>query len=429
MFLIFWAGMLWAGVAVSADAIPGEDYCDREVDSIVFSGNRVTKPQVLLREIAQQVGETCSIDLIVDSIQSIMDLGLFKSAYAELALIDTKLQLQFTVKEKLYFLLIPRISRTSDAELRGGAQLRFDNFLGRLHEMRITSERRKEDDGEGPGGFVHKLSYNVPRFFGSDFGLGLEVASDRRQLILAVDGTELGQAQSETQTLGIQISRWMNDSRGVQGRRYFYGVRFAMRDLNVLSGRAGPYMGGDDFSVTIGMEDKQVRQDLYRRRGKVVGASLTAANSGTHSDFEYTRADFYAKAFIPLNNGIRNVNVHARLGISDGAAFGESSYSIGGGEKLRGMQPGGRSGDLLALVNVEYLHALYNHPQFRFVGFTDIGDVFKVKKLKLDRIRARAGVGLRWKLLFLSNTDVRVDVAWNPSREQLQTYISSNLTF
>jgi len=420
---------MWSGVAVSADAIPGEDYCDRPIDAIVFSGNRITQPQVLLREIEQQVGTDCSIDHIVDSIQSIMDLGLFKTVYAELSLTNQGLQLQFTVKERVYFLLLPRISRTSDAELRGGVQLRFDNFLGRLHQMRITSERRKENDGDGPGGFVHQLGYNVPRFFGSDYGFGFELGSDRRQLNLAVGGTELGQAQSETQTIGLQFSRWMKQSRGVQGRRYFFGVRYSQRQLDVLSGRAGPYSDGRDFSVTIGIEDKQVHQDLFRRRGKVIGASLTAANHTTGSEFEYTRANFYAKAFIPLPNGIRNLNVHARLGISDGAAFGERSYSIGGGEKLRGLQPGSRSGDLMALVNIEYLHALFNHPRFRLVAFTDIGDVYKVKKLTLTKPKARAGVGIRWKLLFLSNADIRVDAAWNPGRQSLQTYVSSNLTF
>ena len=414
---------------MSADAIPGEALCDRVVDSIVFSGNRVTKPQVLLREIDQRINTPCSLDQIVDSTQSIMDLGLFRSVFAALSIVHDGLQLQFTVKEKYYFLLIPRISRTSDAELRAGAQLRFDNFLGRMHEMRITSERREEDDGGGPGGFVHKLGYNVPRFFGSDFGFGFELASDRRQLILGLDGAELGRAQSETQTIGLQFSRWINQSRGVQGRRYYFGVRFSKRELEVLTGRAGTYRGGRDFSLSVGIEDKQVHQDSFRRRGTIVGASLTAANRSTGSEFEYTRADLYAKAFIPLARGIRNLNVHARLGLSDGAAFGEHSYSLGGGEKLRGLQPGSRSGDLMALVNIEYLHALFDHPRFRMVAFTDIGDVYKRNNVNVTKLHARVGAGIRWKLVSLSNTDIRIDVAWNPSKERLQSYFSSNLTF
>lgn len=112
---------------MSADAIDGEEYCDRPVVSIVFAGNRVTKPQVLIRETDQRIDTACSIDQIIDSIQGIMDLGLFKSVVADLSLVDDQLQLRFTVEEKLYFLLVPRISRTSDGELRGGAQIRFDN--------------------------------------------------------------------------------------------------------------------------------------------------------------------------------------------------------------------------------------------------------------------------------------------------------------
>ena len=414
---------------MSADAIPGEEFCDRAVASIVFSGNRVTQPQVLLREIVQQIDAACSIDLIIDSTQGIMDLGLFKSVYAELSITDTGLQLQFVVKEKLYFFLVPRISRTSDAELRGGAQLRFDNFLGRLHQMRITSERRKENDGDGPGGYVHRLSYNVPRFFGSDYGLGVELGRDRRQLNLSTDGTELGQARSETQTVGVRFSRWMDQTKGVQGKRYFFGVRFSTRDLDLFSGRAGPYRGGNDLSITVGVEGKRVHQDAYRRRGMVFGASLSTANPAIGSDFEYTRADVYAKAYKPLSGGIRNLNVYARMGISDGAAFGESSYGIGGGEQLRGLQQGSRSGDLMALVNIEYLHALYDYPQFRIVAFTDIGDVYKARKVNLSKMQVRSGAGIRFKLLNFSNTDLRVDVAWDSSRERLQTYVSSNLTF
>ncbi len=418
-----------AGLVLAADAIPGEELCIQAIDRIVFSGNRVTKPQVLLRELDQQVNEPCSIDLIVDSTQSIMDLGLFSTVLADLATIDGQLQLQFTVTEKLYFLAIPRFSRTSDAELRAGAQLRFDNFLGRLHQMRITSETRKEDDGDGPGGFVHSLDYNIPRFFGSDYGLAFELATDRRKLNLALNGTEFGTAQSETQTLGLLATRWTRGSRGVQGLRYFFGFRYRDRTIRVLNGEAGPYVGGDDIAAIVGVENKQLHQDLFRRRGTVVGGSLSFANSSTGSDFSYTRADLYGAAYFPLPTGIRNINVQGRLGLSDGAAFGENSYSIGGGELLRGMQKGQTSGDVMALVNVEYLHALFDYPQWRWVLFGDVGNVYRRDDIDLIKLRVRGGVGLRWKLLALSNTDLRVDVAWDANREKAQAYVSSNLTF
>lgn len=421
--------LLTAELALSADAIPGEEYCDRPVRSIVFSGNKKTKPQVLLREIKQQVDAACSIDEIVDSIQNIMDLGLFNSVIADLALINEQLQLRFSVKEKLYFLVIPRISRTSDAELRGGVQLRFDNFLGRLHELRITSESRKENDGDGPGGFVHRLNYNIPRFLGSNHGLGFNVGTDRRALNLQRDGVMFGTAQAQTQTVGFQFSRWVNQSKGVQGLRYFFGFRYRTRQLDVTSGEAGPYVGGDDMAVIIGFENKQIRQDQYRRRGTVVGAQLTSASESTGSDFSYNRADLYAVGYFPLPNGIRNVNVQARIGLSNGAAFGESSYALGGGQLLRGMQPATISGELMALFNVEYLHANFNYPQLRWVLFGDVGNVVDGDENIFLNVRARAGVGMRYKLLALSNTDLRLDVAYDPRRERLQAFFSSNLTF
>ena len=126
--------------ALAADAIPGEQWCDRTIDNIRFAGNKVTRAQVIERELVQREGELCSLDDIIDGIQNIMDLGLFKSIRAELDLVDELLTLRYIVGEKIYFLPLPRFSRTSDGELRMGAQLRWDNFMGRLHQLKLTSE-------------------------------------------------------------------------------------------------------------------------------------------------------------------------------------------------------------------------------------------------------------------------------------------------
>lgn len=419
----------WAGGAGAADAIPGEEFCNRPVDNIVFSGNNVTKPQVMLRELNQQQGQPCSIDDIVDSTQGVMDLGLFKSVLADLSLVDDQLQLRFTVVEKLYYLVIPRISRTSDGEIRGGAQLRLDNFLGRLHQVKITSEKRKEDDGDGPGGFVHKLNYNIPRFFGSNHGFGFNVFTDRRQQELSKDRIEFGMAQSETEGISMQFSRWLNSTRGVQGVRYYFGFDLRRRTLSPLSGELGPFQGGRDSVLIVGMETKQIHRDLYRRRGTVYGAQFSFANESTGSDFEYSRADFFATFYLPLSGAIRNLNVQSRIGFSNGSAFGESSYHIGGGEVLRGMQPNRRGGDVLALVNIEYLQGWFTRPAWRWAVFSDIGNVYQRNRINLAKLHARAGVGLRWKFESLSNTDLRLDVAWDPELDKAKVYFSSNLTF
>ncbi len=416
------------GRALAADAVPGEDYCDRLVSSITFFGNEITKPQVLLRELAVRSGEPCSIDDIIDSIQSIMDLGLFKSVRAELHLQEELLELQFFVVEKHYFLAIPRLSRTSDGELRVGAQLRWDNFAGRLHQLKLTSERRQEDDGKGRSGFVHEIEYAVPRFFGSDFGLDFGIGTARKQVALVQDHIEYGEAVRDAQYVEFRLSRWINQSTGIQGLRYFAGLRVEHRTLVLQEGGAGPFSGGEDVSLVIGAENRLSHVDTYRRRGIVYGATLRFALDAIGSDFGYYRSEAHVAWYHPLSE-LRNLNVQARLGWSNGAPFGERSFALGGGEVLRGLEPGSAAGDVLAVLNVEYLSGFFSHPTWRWVIFADIGNVYPYHKIELNQQIIRGGVGLRWKLESLTNTDLRVDIAWDADQKRIQSYFSTHLTF
>ena len=429
LLLIGLLNLIMVSVSWAADAIPGEQYCIRSVDKITYHGNRITKRTVIARELHQVVGSPCSIDDIVDSIQSLMDLGLFKSVWAELVYANELLELQMHVEEKFYYFAIPRLSRTSDAELRAGVQVRADNFLGRLHLVELTFERRQQDDGGGNLSYVNRLDYVIPRFFSSQFGFAINIGANRRQLDLQQDNQFFGTAQSDSRLFSAQVSRWINESKGVQGLRVFAGFRYEQREFSDISDSTGPFSDGTDMGLFIGAEDKQVHNDLFRRRGYVYGAQLTMASADTGSDFSYSRADFYAKQYIALNGGIRNLNVQARVGISDGAPFGERSYGIGGGEQLRGMEADYKSGNVMTLLNVEYLSAFYAHPEWRWLLFADMGNVYKRDKVNLLQQKTRAGVGLRYKVQSISNTDLRLDVAWDASQNKGKLYVSSNLTF
>jgi len=405
-----------AGVAVGADAIPGEQYCDTHpVSSISFAGNDVTRPQVMLRESVQTVGAPCSLDDIIDSVQNIMDLGLFRSVRAELQLLDEKLDVRYIVVEKFFFLALPRFSRTSDGELRAGLQLRWDNFLGRLHELRLTSEKRQEDNGQGRSGFVHSVDYDVPRFFGSDYGLAVSAGAARRQVELSQDQVLYGEALRRSNSLDVRLARWINRNEGVQGLKYFGGARIANREFSMREGDTGPFTEGLDISVVIGAENRELHLETYRRRGLVYGAGVRVGMPAIGSDFRYHRADAYVRWYQPLANGLRNINVHARLGR--------------GADVLRGMPPGRHTGDVLTLVNVEYLSAFFAYPNWRRVLFADLGNVYLKDKVNpLDQF-LRVGVGLRWKIAALTNTDLRLDAAWDADAQRFRSYVGTRLTF
>lgn len=429
-YLILLASLCaWTTVARSADAIPGEQWCDRNIDNIRFVGNKVTRAQVIDRELVQSEGELCSLDDIIDGIQNIMDLGLFKSIRAELDLVDDQLTLRYVVVEKIYFLPLPRFSRTSDGELRMGAQLRWDNFQGRLHQLKLTSEKRQENDGRGRTGYVHSLDYNVPRFFGSRYGMSVDAGVERRKAELSLDGIVYGEALRKTQGASLRLTRWANESMGISGLSYFGGVGFESREHDLRSGVAGPFSDGQNFYLISGFGVQRIHQEPYRRRGHYFGGSVAVADKILGADFRYTRIEAEARWYLPLRISQTNLNIRAMLRWSDMAPFGEHSYQIGGGELIRGMESGMHSGNILTLLNVEYLSGFFTYPTWRWLVFMDAGNVFLKDDVNLLKQYLRGGVGLRKKIEVLTNTDLRFDLAWDPVNGKVKPYFSTSLTF
>lgn len=415
---------------LAADAIDGENYCEGAVSRIEFTGNEKTRARVLLEQLEFGAGDACSLDPVIDGIQSIMDLGLFRRVSVSMDRVDGELVVIYAVVEKYYFFPIPRFSRTSDGELRLGGQLRWDNFQGLNHQIRLTSERREEDDGRGAAGQHHELQYKIPRFLGSDFGLSTEIEHRRQPRALEQDGIEYGVADGVDNTFKIQLSRWVNQGGVTRGLRYRAGVRLQRRSLTLSEGELGPFEDGLDVAVNFGFEKRDVRDDLFRLRGSVSGINLQLSSSLFGSDFGYNRTDIYYRRYQPLPGlSLRNLNYQVRLGISDSGPFGERHYSLGGGEKLRGMKPGHKTGDLMMLLNFEYLAALPDHQAFRGVLFADVGNVYRHNDFNPLKQKIGVGAGLRWKFLSFSNTDLRIDAAWDNRERSFRYYFSTDLTF
>jgi len=467
-----------SATSTAADAVSGKRTCDGNIGSITFEGNRVTRAHVLARELPQRIGMPCDIDDVLAGLARLEALGLFRSVRVELRAIAERhdrvryagalapailtatrtpaptgvrhddgqgerhgevpvgrelLELRYVVREKFFFLGLPRLSRTSDGEVRAGASLEWTNFLGRLHEMKLTSEWRQEDDGQGRGGFVSSLDYDVPRFFGSSLGLGVSLDVADRQVGFGDDGEDalatVGEGQLEAYAFGMTLAHWLNDSDGVQGLRVFYGAAVARRDYTLVRGARGTARDGTDLGWRIGIEQRAVHRDRYRRHGLRLGGAFSFANRRLGSDFDWHRIDGWLAWYRPLGTGKDNLNVALGLGISDGAPFGDRAYAIGGGEVLRGVDKGAREGDVRLLLNVEYLRAVRRLPAFRWVVFVDAGNVWPIDGIDATDLLVRGGIGARYKLEALSRRDLRIDLAWDPVEGRVVPYLSTRLTF
>lgn len=416
--------------AYAADPIEGEEYCQGAISVIEFSGNRKTRDRVMLEQLQLSVGDPCVLDPIIDGVQSIMDLGLFRRVIASLHQVDSQLVLRYSLAEKIFFFPIPRFSRTSDGELRLGAQLRWDNFRGLNHQLKMTVERREEDDGRGNVGQHYEIEYRIPRFLGSDFGFAGELRHRRQQRDLMQDRNDFGHAYATDNTAKLQVSKWVNQGGVTRGFRYRAGVRVQHRSLRLAEGEYGPFSEGLDVAFNAGFEKRDVHDDLFRLRGSVFGVNLQLSSSEFGSDFSYNRTDIYYRRYKALPGmSLKNLNYQIRLGISNAGPFGERHYELGGGERLRGMQPDFKTGDVLLLANVEYLAALPGYQAVRGVLFADVGNVYEHNDVNLLKQKLGAGAGLRWKLLKFSNTDIRLDAAWDNRERELRYYFSTSLTF
>ena len=226
-----------------------------------------------------------------------------------------------------------------------------------------------------------------------------------------------------------RLARWANESAGISGLSYFAGIGFERRNYEIRSGVPGPFLQGDDVSLVVGADYQRVHQETYRRTGRHYSGSVRLANKLFGADFRYSRLDLRMRWYLPLARSQSNLNLQLRLGWSDRAPFGQQTYAIGGGELIRGMRSGHRTGNILTLLNIEYLSGSFAYPAWRWVAFADIGNVYMNNDINLFKLNIRAGLGMRWKLETFTNTDIRLDVAWDPDRQKLTPYISTSVTY
>ena len=416
-----------AGASVS---IKGQELCSGRLNRVEFVGNHKTRASVIQREITTKVNAPCSLDDIVSSRQGIQDMRLFRSVNPVLWRHAGELVLTWQLVEKIYFLPIPRLSRTSDGELRSGAQLRWDNVVGRQHQMKVTGEERRGNDGRGREGRLLKFSYAVPRFMSSDFGMDVSWEYREQEAALQRDRTSYGESLLRTERLGVSFTRWLNLRGVARGLSYTVGVQWQQRRHDLLYGRLGPFEEGQDTVIGFGVRNRQESVDEYRLRGYRYGADVQLASTATGSDYSYESINMHFVRYLPVHGTrLHNLNTRLQLGFSTGGPFGERLYSLGGGNLHRGLRPGSVDGDILTLFNAEYLMAMSQYPTLRWALFADIGNTFTRDNFNLFRQKIGTGFGLRWKVLALSDTDLRADVAFGEELDGPRVYFASNVTF
>lgn len=107
------------------------------VDSIIITGNKITEPFIILRELNFSTGDTLTRSNAIYNRERVYSLGIFNQVYFEPTIIDSIKILNIFVDESWYIYPIPFIdANESDLKkLTYGVYLRLKNFRGRNEDL------------------------------------------------------------------------------------------------------------------------------------------------------------------------------------------------------------------------------------------------------------------------------------------------------
>ncbi len=416
-------------LVLAACAVPAmaESYFISEIE---FRDNEKTKPSTMLQELEFGPGETVSDDDIERGRQSIMNLGLFRRVSADLERRDGDTVLIYTVYEKRYLLVLPRLSRSGDGDWSWGARLRWDNVGGRNRRLDIGVRRKDLKGGDVEQEDQLSVEYLLPRVWGSPWDLGFEVRSEDIE-IDEERGELAGRYNQELDSLRIDFSRWLRETGPSQGWRVHGQVRYEDYANTYLSGDTGLFFDTSVVALTFGIEYRDITDLLYSRTGREFGYEVESASDAYGSESSYVRHSAWYRGYHHVTDREHtNFNYQVRYGTSSGTIFGDPSYGLGGNSTLRGFERDALEGESYFITNVEFITPLFGHNTFRGALFADIGGAFEDSaSFDASELEVGVGLGIRYKLRAFVRTDLRLDIGYGIDGGETKVYGSTETSF
>jgi outer membrane protein insertion porin family len=357
------------------------------VDSIVVRGNRVTKREVILRELSLKPGEVFQLDKVEDIPPRLMRLGFFRSVKPPQLVLD---------KEGHYLLALEVVEGSANTfngvagynpgtgndkgSLTGLIDLNFGNLFGTGRQLGARWEKRSRDTQE------LALRYREPWLF----GYPLHLAGAFQQLI---QDTIYVERQVEV------AAEWSASPRiAISGRLSRQSVTpdsLASERLSLPRSRVlGAAFGFVYNSLDVPLNPRrgiayQTTIESGRKRTETLGAvpGRTVHRQRVTVDFQVV---------VPaLRSQVLSLSLHGRQ-VTSGEQFVSitDEYRLGGATTLRGYREEQFRGSRVGWSNIEYRYLL--GPRSRAFVFADVGYFFKeTATAKIEEFKSAYGIGAR----------------------------------
>ena len=400
------------------------------IESIEFTGNRVTKDHILLQEMLFDAGDSVSDEQIEQARQSIMNLDIFKAVTSKLQATDNGHRLLIDVDEKLYWFIVPKLSRSGDGDVAYGGEFQIDNLAGRNQRLEFNFRKKKFDDTDIDEEEQIELEFQSPRIFRSAFELNLDIKKEQAALEEDRFGV-LGNYDRDLDEFGFTLARWKNPFGPSKGWRYFGGASVQQFDHTFLSGTPGLFFDADVISLIGGFSFFDVQNYLFSREGIHFGYRANLSTDTFGSDVSFAKHSvFYRRYKRVTQRPHTNFNMQLRFGHITRSIFGDPTFSVASGRTIRGFDRDSLEGDAFVIGNLQFLTPLYGKNALRGVTFLDFGNAYEdIHEVDLSDLKFGAGIGLRWKVKSFVKFDLRLDVAHGFPSGELKVFAGTRTIF
>lgn len=400
--------------------IPFQSNAEDRIGAIRFQGNVVTQEETMLLEMDVHEGDVIDLQKIEQSVQQIMDLGIFVRVtyYLEKKDAGEDTDLVIVIVEPYYWYVLPTFKFNDNSELELGLRLRWNNLFGYNHRLVVTATDKGSAGGVNE--YSSDIEYTFPRFLLSRFSLSLKAGRDQR---LDNDNV-LGDQREIRSTYAVGVRRWLN-AKGISSGPYVgFGIGF-QRQSNTSIDPLGESDGDFEsimYSISLG-RDRRHKYEFQR------GGDLLEYDLGLLTGVSQHTLTFRDYIILSENN-VSNLNYLVSAGYANDDVLGNAAFSLGGNSTLRGYRKDAFHGNIMVRTSIEYLSKFNKSPLVRKVAFIDAGDVQdEIGGFRLSSLKVGAGAGIRWKARYFVNLDIRLDIAYGFDTDELRVVIGSRNTF
>lgn len=378
------------------------------VRRINIYGNRVTRDEVIRRELRQLEGAWFSAAKVRRSRVRLQRLGFFDDINIETPAVPgspDQVDVNITVKERPTGSLLLGVGFSDADGFLVQLAVSQRNLFGTGRELQVNIDNSQVTD-------TYTLRYVDPYYTDDGISRGINIFSQR------IDATRASTAEYITETLGgtvnyrIPISEFNSINLGGG----YENVRLSTTSETPpeISAFIGAHPKSSNFKFTGNVAHDTRDSFIYPTRGWLHRISLDASVPG--SDLQYYKLSYLATGYLPLTRNLV-FKVGGELGYGNG--YGDTdelpffkNFYAGGASTVRGYRarslgprdsgptPQPLGGNKLVLANVELLFPFpggKENRDKRLSLFVDGGQVYGPgQDLDLGEVRLSTGIAFNW---------------------------------